>query len=350
MFARSLKTQHHDIQNMTMRVDDPYADEGVWAIIDDGCNSCCFSKKWHQNAVKKWGRVGFQSYLKSSTPTSFTGVGKSTTRGKYVMPFGLKLLPSEIEMPGYIDAHMIEEGDHLLMLSQAVQAMLGMVKDVRDGTIQLKDYDGQHIEVARQIRTGLFIVRIDNLTCVEKYTDRKLPHACEALRSIVIAEDFPITNPEFLAKKKKDLYMDTASIATFSSSSTTVKNHKLSDEQIQARIDNIAGFTTDGYIVAQITGKNEAGLMNTEDASVTALPEIRKVKKAKLIKDRINATTLADLAAAEKQTVRTALGINMKNPTIAGAGAEPGRGAARRVSRSSEAAKRPSRVRFILYA
>ena len=81
--------------------------------------------------------------------------------------------------------------------------------------------------------------------------------------------------------------------------------------------------TTDGYIVAQITGKNEAGLMNTEDASVTALPEIRKVKKAKLIKDRINATTLADLAAAEKQTVRTALGINMKNPTIAGAGAEP---------------------------
>ncbi|WP_452225107.1 peptidylprolyl isomerase [Lacinutrix chionoecetis] len=81
--------------------------------------------------------------------------------------------------------------------------------------------------------------------------------------------------------------------------------------------------TTDGYIVAQITGKNEAGLMNTEDASVTALPEIRKEKKAKLIKDRISATTLADVAAAEKQTVQTSLAINMKNPTIAGAGLEP---------------------------
>ena len=81
--------------------------------------------------------------------------------------------------------------------------------------------------------------------------------------------------------------------------------------------------TTDGYIVAQITGKNEAGLMNTEDASVTALPEIRKQKKAKLIKDRVSASTLTDFATAENQTVKTALAINMKNPTIAGAGLEP---------------------------
>ena len=81
--------------------------------------------------------------------------------------------------------------------------------------------------------------------------------------------------------------------------------------------------TTNGYIVAQITGKNEAGLMNTEDASVTALPEIRKEKKAKLIKDRISANSVADVATAEKQPVRTAVAINMKNPTIAGAGLEP---------------------------
>jgi len=81
--------------------------------------------------------------------------------------------------------------------------------------------------------------------------------------------------------------------------------------------------TTDGYIVVQLTGKNEAGLMNTQDASVTALPEIRKEKKAKLIKDRVSATTLEDFAAAEKQTVRTALAINMKNPTVSGVGLEP---------------------------
>ncbi|AUC82446.1 peptidylprolyl isomerase [Lacinutrix sp. Bg11-31] len=81
--------------------------------------------------------------------------------------------------------------------------------------------------------------------------------------------------------------------------------------------------TTNGYIVAQITGINEAGLMNTQDASVTALPEIRKEKKAKLIKERISVNTIADIATAENQSIRTALAINMKNPTIAGAGLEP---------------------------
>ena len=28
---------------------DPIADEGVWAIIDDGCNSCCDGEVWRQN-------------------------------------------------------------------------------------------------------------------------------------------------------------------------------------------------------------------------------------------------------------------------------------------------------------
>ncbi|WP_299885396.1 peptidylprolyl isomerase [uncultured Lacinutrix sp.] len=81
--------------------------------------------------------------------------------------------------------------------------------------------------------------------------------------------------------------------------------------------------TTDGYIIVQLTSKNEAGLMNAEDASVTALPEIRKEKKAKIIRDRVNASSLEDFAAAEKQQVRTALAINMKNPTVSGVGREP---------------------------
>jgi len=91
-----------------------------------------------------------------------------------------------------------------------------------------------------------------------------------------------------------------------------------------SKVGDVKRFeTTDGYIVAQITAKNEAGLMNTEDASVTALPEIRKQKKAKLIMDRISATTIEDVVAAENQTVKTAPAINMKNPTIPGAGSEP---------------------------
>jgi len=83
---------------------------------------------------------------------------------------------------------------------------------------------------------------------------------------------------------------------------------------------NISGG---GFVVAKVTAINEAGLMTVEKASVTALPEIRKQKKAQLIKDRISATTLEAIASDEGQTVKTALAVNMKNPTLSGAGREP---------------------------
>ena len=42
-----------------------------------------------------------------------------------------------------------------------------MTKRVRDGSITLDDYDAQSLEVARQVGTGLFMIRIDHL----KYND-----------------------------------------------------------------------------------------------------------------------------------------------------------------------------------
>ena len=35
-------------------------------------------------------------------------------------------------------------------------------KDVRDGTIVMKDHEDQHLEVVRQIKTGLIMIRIDH--------------------------------------------------------------------------------------------------------------------------------------------------------------------------------------------
>jgi peptidyl-prolyl cis-trans isomerase D len=81
--------------------------------------------------------------------------------------------------------------------------------------------------------------------------------------------------------------------------------------------------TAGGFVVVKLTGVNEAGLMSVQDGSVTALPEVRKEKKAAYIIDRITASTLEDIAAAEGQTVKTALAVNMKNPTLSGAGREP---------------------------
>jgi peptidyl-prolyl cis-trans isomerase D len=82
----------------------------------------------------------------------------------------------------------------------------------------------------------------------------------------------------------------------------------------------IANF---GFIVVKLVEKNDEGLMKVEDASITAAPEIRKEKKAKLIREKISASTVADIASNQGQTVRTAAAITMKNTTLSGAGVEP---------------------------
>jgi len=92
----------------------------------------------------------------------------------------------------------------------------------------------------------------------------------------------------------------------------------------ESEVGDIKKFPiANGFAVVQLTGKNKAGLMNTQDASVTALPAIRKDKKAEMIKNRVTATTLEDLAKDEGVTVSTALALNMNAPTVTGAGREP---------------------------
>jgi len=91
-----------------------------------------------------------------------------------------------------------------------------------------------------------------------------------------------------------------------------------------AEVGDIKRFNIpNGYVIVQLVAKHKAGLMSADDATASVLPIIRKEKKAKLIRDRVSATTLEDFAKAENTNVRTATGINMKNPTISGAGREP---------------------------
>ena len=92
----------------------------------------------------------------------------------------------------------------------------------------------------------------------------------------------------------------------------------------ETEVGDIKRFTIpNGYVIAQLVAKNEAGLKSVENATATVMPIIRKEKKAKMIRERVSASTLEDLAAVEKTTVRSASAINMKTPTISGAGREP---------------------------
>ncbi len=78
-----------------------------------------------------------------------------------------------------------------------------------------------------------------------------------------------------------------------------------------------------GYAVVQLTKRYKKGVMAVEDASATALPKIRKDKKAEQIMAQASVTTLEDFATNHGVTVSTATAVTRKTPTIPGAGREP---------------------------
>ncbi|HUH26839.1 SurA N-terminal domain-containing protein [Gelidibacter sp.] len=78
-----------------------------------------------------------------------------------------------------------------------------------------------------------------------------------------------------------------------------------------------------GYAVVQVTGVNQKGLMTPEAASAIVIPEIRKEKKAKMIREKISGSTVDAIAQSQNVAVSTANGVSMKNPTLSGAGLEP---------------------------
>lgn len=93
----------------------------------------------------------------------------------------------------------------------------------------------------------------------------------------------------------------------------------------ETKVGDIKRFNlqSGGYAVVMLSATHKKGLMSTENASITALPEIRKEKKAEIIRAGISGSTLEEIAASQNQSIKTALAINMKNTTLSGAGREP---------------------------
>ena len=77
-----------------------------------------------------------------------------------------------------------------------------------------------------------------------------------------------------------------------------------------------------GYAVVQLTAKYNEGLMAVEDASATALPKIRKEKKAAKIIAENSGKSLEELATANNTIISTASALTVSSPTIPGAGRE----------------------------
>jgi len=77
------------------------------------------------------------------------------------------------------------------------------------------------------------------------------------------------------------------------------------------------------YVVAVVTAKTEKGLMSVEKAINRVRPVLLNEKKAVLISNKLNGSSLKEIATANNTTVRSASNIDLKNSSLSGVGAEP---------------------------
>ena len=83
-FPKTIKTLH-------LRVVDAIAEEGVWAMKDDGCNCCSHGEDWRRNAEAKMNILGLHTFWIYRKATTFNGFGTSTTSGKLKIPMAVRL-------------------------------------------------------------------------------------------------------------------------------------------------------------------------------------------------------------------------------------------------------------------
>ncbi|MEE1961174.1 SurA N-terminal domain-containing protein [Allomuricauda taeanensis] len=90
------------------------------------------------------------------------------------------------------------------------------------------------------------------------------------------------------------------------------------------KVGDIRRFNVNnGYAVVQLTKKYDKGLMTPEDASATALPEIRKELKAEQIIAANKGKSMDAIASDNNVTTSNASALTVKSPTLPGAGREP---------------------------
>ena len=77
------------------------------------------------------------------------------------------------------------------------------------------------------------------------------------------------------------------------------------------------------HVVAIVTNKTAKGLLPADKAINKVRPILVNQKKAALLKDKLNGSTLQDIANANNTTVRSAVGVKLKSPALSGVGSEP---------------------------
>ena len=92
----------------------------------------------------------------------------------------------------------------------------------------------------------------------------------------------------------------------------------------ESSIGDFKRFDLEGsHVVAYITAKTEKGLMPVAKAINRVRPILINEKKAEMLKDKLEGSSIEDIAKTNNTSIRTASNVTLKSPTISGVGVEP---------------------------
>ncbi len=78
-----------------------------------------------------------------------------------------------------------------------------------------------------------------------------------------------------------------------------------------------------GYAIAILKSINDEELMDYEKAKITAIPEVKKQKKAEQIIKMVKTSNLNDISNLFDINIETSLAVSLSSPVISGVGNEP---------------------------
>jgi len=135
-------------------------DPNIYVVLDEGCNSTCYSKHWAEVIKKKLKNLGYQFPFNDTKGKTFSGLGTggTSTEGSRTLPFSLNFVDSHCTpVHGILETHQLSSGTSPLLLSLHAQAHLGLVKDLKNGTVSI---DGNQLPIFRCSHTGLMMLAI----------------------------------------------------------------------------------------------------------------------------------------------------------------------------------------------
>ena len=156
------------VQHETLKEIGLYGDETkVYAILDDGCNRSCHTAHWAAHAERALKSRNRTLSWRSKEQRTFGGLGgaQMSTLGKRGIPLGLEITDSENHVEhivGDLESQEIASGQNPLLLSLNAQMKLGMVKDLRAGTVLLKDHGMKKLPIYKVRTNGLHAICISD--------------------------------------------------------------------------------------------------------------------------------------------------------------------------------------------